>query len=148
MALTAPDSELRVVALDEVDLDEAWGSKTDEIRSRSRYVSHWMTGTRSSACVYFEVDPGKAFGRHYHTAEETIVVLAGTAEVVVGDKTSRLQGPALTVAPALARHDIRCVGTETLRCLGVWASSSVVSVWDEPLQPLGKRRMGTPIPTV
>lgn len=105
-----------------------------------------MAGTKNSACVYFELEPGAAFGRHYHSAEETILIMIGVVEVTVGDETTRLGGPGLAVAPALVRHNIRCVGEEVARCVGFWPSASVVSIWDERLEPHGRRRAGTPIP--
>lgn len=130
----------------EVDLQEMWSAERPDIRSRSAYLTHWMTGSKSAAAVYFEVDPGASFGRHYHSAEEIIVVIDGKCEVRVGEEVAMLEGSGLAVVPALVRHDIRCVGESTARCVGFWPSSSVVSIWDEVLQPRGSRRAGTPLP--
>jgi quercetin dioxygenase-like cupin family protein len=137
---------MRPVQFEDVELVEMWSDDDPSIRSRSCYVSYWQTGTRSSAAVYFELDPGMSFGRHRHTAEETIVVMDGEVEVTVGDERRRLSAGALVVAPALTRHDIANVGEGVARCVGVWSSSSVVSLWDRKLQPLDSRRAGTPIP--
>jgi quercetin dioxygenase-like cupin family protein len=130
-----------------LSLEEVWSRSDETVHSRSRYVTHWMAQTRGSASVYFELDPGTAFGRHYHSAEETIVVMEGLVEISVGKESARLEGPGLAVAPALVRHDIRCVGTDVARCVGFWPSASVVSIWDDVLEPRGSRRAGTPIPT-
>jgi len=130
----------------EVELQEMWSEQDERIRSRSAYVSHWLTGAKSSASVYFEIDPGKSFGRHRHTAEETILILEGDVEVVIGDEVKALRGPSFAVAPTLVHHDIRCIGSEVARCVGFWSSSAVVSIWDAVLQPRGSRRAGTPIP--
>ena len=137
---------MRHVRFDDVALTEMWSDDDPTIRSRSAYVSYWQTGSRSSAAVVFELDPGKSFGRHRHTAEETIIVMEGDVEVLVGEERVRLAAGGLVVAPALVRHDIACVGDSAARCVGVWSSSSVVSLWDKPLQPKGSRRAGTPIP--
>ena len=137
---------MRHVQFDDVELVEMWSDDDPAIRSRSAYVSYWQTGSRSSAAVVFELDPGKSFGRHRHTAEETIIVLEGEVEVLVGDERVRLSAGGLVVAPALVRHDIACVGESTARCVGVWSSASVVSLWDRKLQPNDSRRAGTPIP--
>jgi quercetin dioxygenase-like cupin family protein len=137
---------MRAVQLDEVALQALWSDDDPSLRSRSGYVAHWLAGAQSSAAVYFEVDPGTHYGRHRHSAEETIVVMEGEVEVTVGDETQKLAAPALAIAPALVRHDIRCVGDRPARCVGFWSSSSVVSVWDSVLQPTGTRRAGTPIP--
>lgn len=132
--------------LTDVELQEMWSEERPEIHSRSAYVNHWLVGSAASAAVVFELDPGRSFGRHRHSAEETIVVLEGDVEVDVGAETIALRGPGLVVAPALVHHDIRCVGETTARCLGFWPSASVVSVWDVRLQPRGSRRAGTPFP--
>jgi quercetin dioxygenase-like cupin family protein len=138
---------VHAVQLADVHLDAMWSEADPALRSRSAYVTHWAAGSRSSAAVFFELEPGAHFGRHRHTAEETIIVMEGEVEVTVGDETVRLAGPAIAVAPALVRHDIRCVGPTGARCAGVWSSASVVSLWDDVLQPAGSRRAGTPIPT-
>lgn len=137
---------MRLVSFADLPLEEAWSRTDDAVRSRSRYVTHWMAQSRASAAVYFELDPGAAFGRHYHSAEETILVMEGLVEITVGEETARLEGPGLAVAPALVRHNIRCVGNDIARCVGVWPSASVVSIWDDVLEPRGSRRAGTPIP--
>jgi quercetin dioxygenase-like cupin family protein len=137
---------MRAVQFKDVPLQTMWSEGEPEIRSRSAYVTHWQAGSRSSAAVYFEVDPGARFGRHRHTAEETILVMEGEVEITIGDETRALSSGAIAVAPALVRHDIRCVGPTTARCVGFWSSASVVSLWDDVLQPRNSRRAGTPIP--
>ncbi len=137
---------MRCVQFKDVALQSMWCEEDPEIRSRSAYVTHWQAGSRSSAAVYFEVDPGARFGRHRHSAEETIVVIEGDVELTIGDETRALNSGAVAVAPALVRHDIRNVGQTTARCVGFWSSASVVSLWDKVLQPRNSRRAGTPIP--
>jgi quercetin dioxygenase-like cupin family protein len=137
---------MRFVQFENLELQTMWSEDDPDIRSRSAYVTHWQAGARSSAAVYFELDPGASFGRHRHSAEETIMVIEGEVEVTVGDERQSLLSGGLAVAPALVRHDIRCTGHTTARCVGFWSSSSVVSVWDQVLQPRNSRRAGTPIP--
>jgi hypothetical protein len=48
--------------------------------------------------------------------------------------------------PALVPHDVRNVGEETARVVGFFSSAIVVSVFDDPLMPAGKRVVGTPLP--
>ncbi|MGW4365652.1 cupin domain-containing protein [Nocardia takedensis] len=139
---------MHLVDFSQVVLEPMRGTRTETLRSRSRYVTHWMAGARGSASTYFELDPGAEFGRHYHSAEETIVVLAGRVEIEIGDERAELDGPGLAVAPALIRHNIRNIGDTVCRCVGFWPSASVVSIFDEPLEPRNSRRAGTPIPGV
>lgn len=48
--------------------------------------------------------------------------------------------------PALVPHDVRNIGEETVRVAGFFSSSTVVSVFDDPLMPAGTRVVGTPVP--
>ncbi len=137
---------MRVVRFSDVTLEEVWSEQKAELHSRSQIVTHWMAGARSSAAVYFEVDPGRTFGRHRHSAEETIVVMEGEVEITIGDETAVIRDGGLAVAPAGVRHDLRCIGETTARCVGFWSGSSVVTLYDEVLEPRGSRRAGTPIP--
>jgi quercetin dioxygenase-like cupin family protein len=137
---------VRCLQFQDVELQTMWSDEDPGIRSRSAYVTHWQAGARSSSAVYFELDPGARFGRHRHSAEETIVVMDGDVEITIGDETRSLTSGGIAVAPALVRHDIRCTGETTARCIGFWSSASVVSLWDKVLQPRNSRRAGTPIP--
>lgn len=137
---------MRRVTLAELDLIEAW-SETDERRgARFNFPIFSSTSACGSAVVYFEVDPGKHLGMHTDSAEEVVMVLEGTAEVVVGGERGRLETGELALVPALVPHDVFCAGDEPLRVVGWFASATVVSVFDEPFAPIGRRVLGTPLP--
>lgn len=134
------------VDLSDVALRSLWTDEDPSIRQRAGYVTHWLAGARSSAAVYIELEPGAHVGRHRHSAEETILVIEGDVIMAIGEESRAISGPALAVAPAFVRHDVRCVGEHLARCVGFWSSASVVSLWDAVLQPANSRRTGTPIP--
>jgi hypothetical protein len=46
----------------------------------------------------------------------------------------------------LVPHDVRNIGEETVRVVGFFSNGIVVSVFDDPLIPDGKRVVGTPLP--
>lgn len=129
----------------DLTLGRSWAELDPTIGGRDAYATYWETGSVGSAVAYFEIDPGQHIGRHIHSSEETILVLAGSLVISVGDESVELNGPGLVVAPALIPHDARNVGTETAKCVGFFASSSVVSVYDTPLEPSGSRIQGTPV---
>jgi quercetin dioxygenase-like cupin family protein len=108
---------------------------------------HRGTGSRSTAAVYFELEPGMRLGRHTDSAEEVLVVLGGEVDVVVGDQRRRLHAGAMAVVPAEEPHDVIGAGDGTARVTGVFPSNTIVSVFDDEWVPYGTRVLGTPPPT-
>jgi quercetin dioxygenase-like cupin family protein len=99
---------------------------------------HSGTGTASTAGVLFELEPGSALGTHTDSAEEVLLILEGEGEAHVGDESGRVRAGQLAIVPALAPHGIRNVGETTLRVLGFFSSSTVVSNFEEFIGPEGE----------
>ena len=94
-------------------------------------------GSEHSAVVYFELEPGDHLPRHTDSAEEILYIVAGEAEVEVGDERGRLAAGDLAVVPEMVPHGLRNVGVETVKVVGFFAREHVTSTFDEPLQPHG-----------
>jgi quercetin dioxygenase-like cupin family protein len=111
-------------------------------------INKWA-GSRDSAVVYFEVDPGNRLARHTDSAEEILYLISGEAEVEVGEERARLAAGELAVVPALVPHGLANVGEDTLKVIGFFSGSEVVSTFDEPVQPIGAAMLtqGAPAPT-
>jgi quercetin dioxygenase-like cupin family protein len=134
------------VQLTERDLAEI-SSETDETRRiRVDFPISSVAGAASTAVVYFELEPGEHTGMHTDSAEEIVLILSGRVEAIVGDERGELRAGGLGLVPALVPHDVRNVGEETVRVVGFFSSGIVVSVFDDPLMPAGKRVVGTPLP--
>ena len=129
-----------------LELIEAW-SETDADRAlRFAFPIFSQAGAKSTSVVYFEVDPGKHIGTHTDSAEEVVLILAGEGEAVVGDERGPVEAGTLAVIPAMVPHDVINTGEEPLRVAGFFSSSTVVSVFEDPFAPIGKRIVGTPLP--
>lgn len=111
---------------------------------RAAWPVHRGTGSRSTAAVYFELDPGKRLGTHTDSAEEVLVVLEGEVDVVVGDERGRVAAGGIAVVPAEEPHDVIGAGDAPARVAGVFSSNTIVSVFDETWAPLDTRVLGTP----
>lgn len=132
--------------LDQRDLADI-SSQTDETRRiRVDFPISSVDGAASTSVVYFELEPGEHTGMHTDSAEEVVLILSGRAEAIVGDERGELSAGGLGLVPALVPHDVRNVGDETVRVVGFFSSGIVVSVFNDPLMPLGKRVVGTPQP--
>lgn len=132
--------------IDELELIEVWQETDATMRERFAFPIDAQAGAVSTAAVYFEVRPGCHCGRHAHSAEELLLILAGEAEAMVGEEVARLPTGGLIVAPATVPHDLRCVGNETLKVLGFFPSAAVITTFDAPVAPTGRATfiMGAP----
>jgi quercetin dioxygenase-like cupin family protein len=110
----------------ELELVEQRTEADPTLGCRVAFPIYAATGAAASAVVYFEVAPGERLGRHTDSAEEVLLVLAGEAEAEVAGERGRLGPGGLAVIPAMAPHDVRNVGPETLQVVGFFAANSLV----------------------
>jgi quercetin dioxygenase-like cupin family protein len=134
------------VQLAELDLLTVTSETDESRRIRVDFPISSLGGAASTAVVYFELEPGEHTGMHTDSAEEIVLILSGRAEAIVGDERGELTVGGMGLVPALVPHDVRNVGDETLRVVGFFSSNVVVSVFEDPMMPAGKRVVGTPLP--
>jgi quercetin dioxygenase-like cupin family protein len=127
-----------------LELLDAWYENDPAMRIRVSFPFYAATGCKDSAVVYFEIGPGCYLGTHTDSAEEILLVLDGTVEASLGDETGRLTAGQSALIPAMGPHRVRNVGKNTARCIGLFASATVVSTFDQPMMPHGRRVVGTP----
>ena len=122
----------------ELDLMGIWfDSDPDSARLRVAFPINKWAGSRDSAVVYFEVEPGDRLPVHTDSAEEILYVVAGEADGQVGDERGRLTKGDLVVIPAMVPHGLVNNGAETVKVVGFFSESEITSSFDEPIQPIG-----------
>lgn len=129
--------------LNNLELHETWTEKDPTQRCRSTFPLAGALGSENSAAVYFELAPGDHLGRHTDSAEEVLLILAGTAEVSVGEEQGRLSQGEMAVVPTMVPHDIRNAGDETVKVLGFFGSPNIVATFDEVWLPDNTRVIDT-----
>jgi quercetin dioxygenase-like cupin family protein len=144
------------VRLSELELPEGGYENDPTMRAKANFPFSAATGTKNTAVVYFEVEPGHRLGTHTDSAEEILLLLGGTAEVSVGDEQGQVSAGEMALVPAMVPHSLRNVGDETVRVVGFFSSSTVMSTFDQPLVPMsqppsdeppfGQRTFLTPFP--
>ncbi len=83
--------------------------------------------------------------RHTDSAEESLVVLNGTALVDVDGATTQVSSGDIALVPEGVPHEVRNVGVGPLRFAAISASPDVVTTYDDEVQPDGGReRRSTP----
>ena len=130
--------------INELELMEVWYEDDPTMHVKVNFPFFLGTGTKSTAVVYFEIEPGHRLGTHTDSAEEILLVLEGTAEVSLGDEQGRLSAGEMALVPAMEPHGLRNAGEDTVRVAGFFSSNVVVSTFDQPMMPFGQRVVGTP----
>jgi quercetin dioxygenase-like cupin family protein len=148
IAVATPDSGRRetVIAerIDQLELMEVWYEDDPTMRLKVNFPFFLGTGTKSTAVVYFEIEPSHRLGTHTDSAEEILLILEGEAEVSLGEEQGRISAGEMALVPAMVPHGMRNVGEQTLRVAGFFSSNVVVSTFDQPMMPFGQRVVGTP----
>jgi quercetin dioxygenase-like cupin family protein len=128
--LTAKTSEL--------ELTQGWlDSDPEHARVRATFPINKWAGSADSAVVYFEIEPCDRLAEHTDSAEEILYVVAGAAEAHVGDERGRLTAGDLAVIPAMVPHGVVNIGTETVKVVGFFSESEIISTFNESVQPFG-----------
>ena len=131
--------------IDQLELMEAWYENDPTMRLKVNFPFFLGTGTKSTAVVYFEIEPGYRLGTHTDSAEEILLILEGEAEVSLGDEQGRLSAGEMALVPAMVPHGMRNVGQETVRIAGFFPSNVVVATFDQPMMPFNQRVVTTPL---
>ena len=126
-----------------LELDSFWSDEDPSVMHRGHWLLSAEEGADATAVTYFEIDPGKRIGMHTHDAEETIVVMQASGEVLVSDDSFGFAPGAVIFVPEGAAHDVRNTSAETFRAVSFFPAPEVASVFEVVLQPAGSRELGT-----
>lgn len=135
-----PDTRMETIHFDDLELDEV-EQAADGARwmagfpfSPDRPGETTMTASEYTV-VYNELAAGDHIGRHRDAVDELLVVLEGTIEASVGEETHSVEAGTLAVIPGATDHEVRNVGSETARLLGIFADAPVDSTFESVPYP-------------
>jgi quercetin dioxygenase-like cupin family protein len=132
-----------ILTPDDLDFSDAWQEGDESARWRSASGHSPSCGAQSSGSSVIEVEPGHRLPAHTDDAEETIVVLAGTADVQIDGESAQVGTGGLALVPKNLVHEVRNAGTGTLRFAAVYAEPDVVTTYQRVVQPDGTRERHT-----
>ena len=122
--------------LNSLELVQEEGTHRPQQRCRSSFPLLGVHGTKDCATVYFELDPQDEVGSHTDSAEEILLVMAGSVEATVGDETLRAEKGQLVLVPKMIPHNVRNVGSSTAKILGFFGgSNSIVATFEHGWGP-------------
>ena len=123
----------------ELELAQGWfDSDPEHARVQVAFPINKWAGSQDSAVVYFEVEPGDRLPRHTDSAEEILYFVRrrGRGRGRRRNADASRAGD-LAVIPAMVPHGLVNVGTETVKVVGFFSESEIISSFDEPVQPFG-----------
>jgi len=99
-------------------------------------------GFASLSFIISETHPGGGPGLHVHDTEEAHVLLEGTAEYRIGDKTFTVQAPYVARVPAGVQHTFINAGNKPFNLIAVFASKhpNTKRIGPNPLIPTGQKK--------
>src|SRR5687768_18361527 len=112
--------------IEDLELMEGWYEDDPTMRVKVNFPFFLGTGTKNTAVVYFEIEPGHRLGTPTDSAEEILLLRRGEAEVSVGGEQGRVSAAEMALVPAMVPHSVRTVGNETVRVVGFFSSSTVM----------------------
>jgi quercetin dioxygenase-like cupin family protein len=142
--ISTVERQLAAVQLRELELAEAWSASEPSVRASFAFPIHADSGAVSTSVVYFELEPGFSGPRHTDSAEEILLVLEGSVELVLDEQRMLLSAGGLALLPALVPHGFHNVGQTTVRAVGFFSSAAVIHTFEEPLAPFGSRAFVSP----
>ena len=88
-------------------------------------------------CIFEQwVAPAAGAPTHHHAVEEVLTVIAGEAEMWIGDEHVVLSSGQSLIVPAGHRHGFRNVGQATLHLQAVLASPILETTFDGSAEPV------------
>lgn len=132
------------VNLNKLELTEFTGKTNSRQHCRASFPLLGVMGSKKSAAVYFELQPGDHLGRHTDSAEESLLILAGEVEVSVGEEKGKLAKGEIAIVPVMVPHDLRNIGKETAKVLGFFGgANNIVATFDEVWLPTNSNVVDT-----
>ena len=135
---------MTTVQLAELELMEFASDGEPSSHGRFDFPIHAGIGATATSVVYFELEPGTSGPKHTDSAEEILLILEGTLEVVVAGERALLSPGGMALIPAHAVHAFHNVGRTAVRAVGFFSSATVVHVFEDTLQPFGTRAFVSP----
>jgi mannose-6-phosphate isomerase-like protein (cupin superfamily) len=108
--------------------------------------THRLTGDQygfeALSFIITETHPGGGPGLHVHDTEEAHVLLEGSAQYRIGDKTFTVQAPYVARVPAGVPHTFMNVGSKPFNLIAVFASKhpNTKRIGPNPLIPTRQNR--------
>jgi len=128
---------MKTVNINDLELNEFYGVNNKKQHCKATFPILGAHGTKQTANVYFEIEPGDELGRHTDSAEELLFILEGDVEVEVGGETAPAQSGSIALVPLMVPHNIVNTGNEKAKILGFFGgANNIVATFEDSLAPI------------
>jgi quercetin dioxygenase-like cupin family protein len=110
--------------LNKLELNEFIAKNNPKQRCKATFPMFAAHGTKQSATVYFELDPGDELGTHTDSTEEILLIIEGSVEATVGGEKSTASQGDLLLVPEMVPHNFRNIGKESAKVLGFFGGAN------------------------
>jgi quercetin dioxygenase-like cupin family protein len=127
-----------------LELNEFTGVTDKSQHCRGTFPLFGANGTKKSATVYFELQPGEQLGRHTDSAEELLYIVEGNVEVEVGGETARATSGSLALVPEMVPHNLVNSGKTVAKVLGFFGGANqIVATFEHAMLPVNSHVFDT-----
>ena len=128
---------MTTVNVNELELTEFVGMNDRSQHCKATFPLLGAHGTKESATVYFELNPGEQLGRHTDSAEELLLILEGNVSVEIGGETAGAATGSIALVPKMVPHNIVNTGGTTARVLGFFGgANNIVATFEQKIVPI------------
>lgn len=132
------------VDLNKLELNEFIAKENPGQRCKAAFPLLGAMGSKESAMVYVELDPGEELGTHTDSAEETLLVLEGTIEAIIGDEKAEASKGNIVLVPKMLPHNFRNIGKEKVKVLGFFGgANNIVATFENVWSPTESNMVDT-----
>lgn len=122
--------------LNKIELNEFTAKDNPKQRAKAAFPLLSAHGAKDSAAVYVELNPGEELGMHTDSAEETLVVLEGNIEAVVGTEKAEAAKGNLILVPKMVPHSFKNIGNNIVKVLGFFGgANNIVATFENTWLP-------------
>jgi quercetin dioxygenase-like cupin family protein len=134
------------VDLNKLELNEFIAKDNPGQRCKATFPLLGAHGTKQSAMVYFELDPGEELGTHTDSAEEILLILEGKVEPAVGAEKGEASKGSLLLVPKMVPHNFRNSGSGKAKVLGFFGgANNIVATFENTWWPTESNMVDTAV---
>ncbi len=132
------------VDLNNLELSEFVAKNNPGQRCKATFPLFAPHGTKESATVYFELEPGEELGSHTDSAEEILLIIEGSVHVTVDEEKGEASSGNLLLVPKLAPHNLKNIGNTKAKVLGFFGgANNIVATFDNIWLPTESNMVDT-----
>jgi quercetin dioxygenase-like cupin family protein len=112
------------IDLNNIELNEFIANDNPGQRCLAAFPMFGAHGTKKSATVYFELDPGEELGSHTDSEEEILLVLQGSVEVTIENEKANAGSGNMVLVTKMLPHNIKNTGSQKAKVLGFFGGNN------------------------